>query len=383
MRIIQTVPLVDITFRQLLPVKQDVDDMQGLWSAITDVNPGEQGHRRPPLFPKEKALMNEVLNLFWQNTPYRFSKSEGEALYAPIAKFRSVDDKSLALVYLMCRACDIALFGEPVANLTFPHPSIPLVPHEDVTRSIDMMVETRRDIIRANDEKDVPGREERIAKAAEKDLEEHLEDEYARANRLPATFDRGGREWRRKLPRPLRLHLDPGMPSHLPERVLTREQRDTLSNACRTALLRGHEEGWNAAATLNGIDELVHFCSLLSQPDNHVQVRSGKWIERTVNTRSERDMADEMARKLQDLDTQTAYARVHAESDGGSRVIKRLIKPPALLPVPEGAPAPLRLPPGVYKDRALIEEEMRQRQARWRGEKHVGGHSKKPPPTEH
>jgi hypothetical protein len=161
---------------------------------------------------------------------------------------------------------------------------------------------------------------------------------------------------------------------------------DALKEACLKELSKGKAEGWDVQATLGGIDELVRFCALLSQPENHIWVRTGQYKETVVNTRTEHDMSHEMARKLRDLAPHTAYARVIEEREGRRRPVKRRIVTPPPLETPEAphAAVPLRLAPGVYKDRARIEAEIRQRQARWRGERSVPPRTSQGPavPTE-
>ena len=243
----------------------------------------------------------------------------------------------------MCRACDIVLFGEPVADLTFPQPSAKLANVGAVSSCISMMRFFLQTHIRSNEDKEDCDTAAQFQQYAQ----ENLEREFSK----------------RKLP----------VPTYLSPMALTDDEREKLKKACLEELLQGGQEGWNVTATLNGIDELVGFCGLLSRPDNHIWVRTGQYKETVVNTRTEHDMAGEMARKLGDLTPHIAYARVIEEREGRRRLVKRRIVTPPPLETPEAphAAVPLRLAPGVYKDRARIEAEIRQRQARWRGEPSV------------
>ena len=256
--------------------------------------------------------------------------------------------------YLLNRACDKVYLGSEVAAYTFPMPA-----DKTQLQGIDALTDLLTDVLKEQ--------------LAEYNAEKRREyDEEVRKEREEIE-----QECTEKMAKVL---IPP--PAYLPARIVDETERSLIIDACYEELSTGKEVGWNADAPLAMIQEFVDFCLMLSKPENHVLIPSGQYVEKQVNTRTERDMADEMARNLRDLKPHTAYARVLVESDGRTQVMKRLIKPPAPLPTFAGEAA-LQLPPGVYKDRVQIEEEIRQRQAKWRGVKLVGGHSKKPPPIEH
>lgn len=57
------------------------------------------------------------------------------------------------------------------------------------------------------------------------------------------------------------------------------------------------------------VEEFVDICKLLSMPKNQIRVRSGQYIEREVNARTEHDMIGERARELMALPKYTVYVR--------------------------------------------------------------------------
>jgi hypothetical protein len=182
------------------------------------------------------------------------------------------------------------------------------------------------------------------------------------------------------------------MPS-LEWRILERYEIETLKEACLKELHK--RAGWNAQATLKVIDEFVQFCTLLSKPENHIQVPSMQYVEKQINARQYVDMEKEMSHELSRLPERTAYIRVNREKNGEREVLIRKIKTLQLTQprLQGGDLAELRgfiefnmKRSGYVKERNKIEEEIRLRQEKWRSQipestRRIPPSEEPPPPT--
>jgi hypothetical protein len=84
------------------------------------------------------------------------------------------------------------------------------------------------------------------------------------------------------------------MPANLPARVIDALEIERIKRACLEKLL-----AWPGVRdALKVVEELVRFCELLSKPENHVLISTGKFIEKPVNMRAVQDMRNEMAQEL-------------------------------------------------------------------------------------
>ena len=118
---------------------------------------------------------------------------------------------------------------------------------------------------------------------------------------------------------------------------------------------------------LNAISEV---CILLSQPENHIKVASGQYVEKQVHVRPVHDMTDEMAQELTNLPRFTAYAKIIEEKDGEQKVKTGKIQTYPLPKTLETAEKDLAMTiENGYvrsKKRSEIEVEIRERQEKWR-----------------
>lgn len=236
--------------------------------------------------------------------------------------------------YLIIRACDIVRFGERVAKLTYPQPVIGGMSAEQVAQLIDVLVTALRE---ATVEKGRLAGERR-----HKSIEEHVRSEVAT--------------------------LDRDIVTELLPRKLTETEIQRLKAACWREL-SGCEP---AVEMVRVIEKFVEFCELLARPENHIKVPSRRYVEKSVNTRQESDMTNEMARVLTGLPKYTAYAKLLYETDGGQIVWKGKIQTLQLKGEVAEEEAKARRAAieqnsmQYLESRTLIEEEIRQRQERWR-----------------
>ena len=198
-------------------------------------------------------------------------------LYAPVYCLQTDDTaKDLVWTYMKCRACDIFSYGDNVANVTFPALGGTLFrrikPDEFEQRVADMVSLLQDDRRSEEGEQDRRWHAAAVARA-QSYIDRYYDDTLSETNRTP--------KWSEKK-RPI-------APTHLPPRVLGDSKIEALKEACIKELSEGKAEGWDVQATLGGIDELVRFCALLSQPENHIWVRTGQYKETVVNTRTEHD----------------------------------------------------------------------------------------------
>jgi hypothetical protein len=111
-----------------------------------------------------------------------------------------------------------------------------------------------------------------------------------------------------------------------------------------------------------------------------IKVTSGKYDEKLKVERTQADLITEMGQELANLPRFTAYAKVIEERNGIQSVLKRKINT-SLTPSFQGYPRYIKdkvIESGhqLCKERSQIEEDLRQRQERWRS-----SGSEEPPPT--
>ena len=129
------------------------------------------------------------------------------------------------------------------------------------------------------------------------------------------------------------------------------------------------------------IDEVIHFCRLLSQPENHVKGVTAQYVETEVNSYTTQEMNNQMAQELIDLPRFTAYAKVVQEVNDTQIVRKakiqtaRLKKPQGLIDVGTVA-TDNAIAVGILQKRSDVDKEIAERQAQWRRES-----DDDPPPT--
>jgi hypothetical protein len=157
---------------------------------------------------------------------------------------------------------------------------------------------------------------------------------------------------------------------NLPLRTLTGDEIKTIKVFCYDELLEGIKIGRNNPVIFQIVEELKEFCQLLSRPENHIKVASGQYVEKQVHVRPVHDMTDEMAQELINLPRYTAYAKVIEEKDGKQNVWSGKIEtfglPKDSPKAEENIAFAIEIGHGVSKKRGEIEEEIRQRQEKWR-----------------
>jgi hypothetical protein len=238
--------------------------------------------------------------------------------------------------YLLCRAADLVSFGEMYQSLL----QSAFAPYEEV---VGALVSLSQDTTARHE-----AAEERQAAAQEM---QRIEAECAE--------------------RVAKISYSP--PAALSPRVLSGSEIQQVKNAC-VEQLQQDEMARSAAAT---IEDFVHFCEVLGNPENHIRIYTGQYVERQANTRTYADMSNEMSQVLVGLERYSAYAKVLHEDKGEQVVVSQKIKTPPMPPVRGGEAAErylLRvrrdvweetLRAGLVKERGAIEEEIRHRQHSW------------------
>jgi hypothetical protein len=118
------------------------------------------------------------------------------------------------------------------------------------------------------------------------------------------------------------------------------------------------------------INEVMEFCQLFAQPENHILVASGQYVEKPVQIASTQEMTNQALQTLTELPRFTAYAKTITEENGEQTIWKGKIK---TLPTPTETNDPaieeriIALTRRAYcKPRSAIEQEILQRRERWR-----------------
>jgi hypothetical protein len=265
-------------------------------------------------------------------------------------------------MYLQCRACDIARYGEKVAELTFPQPTIEGATTKQVADLVASLVTLLQESTQREEKQEVEELLTRLERGAQGDFKRI-------SNRIIPMPD---------------IHLCD----------LTNNGIEALKDACLKELSQSEQGGWNAQVMLAEIKYYVKIFTLLKQPENHIQVPSMQYVEKQVNTRTIKDMQDEMAQELIDLPPKIAYAKLIQEKGEERLVIKRKFKtlqPPKVL-ITEFSSKAVQdrieqntLAARMVKKRSEIEEEIRERQGKWRRQipdsKRQLPPSEEPPPT--
>lgn len=157
------------------------------------------------------------------------------------------------------------------------------------------------------------------------------------------------------------------MPANLPPRIIDALEMERIKRACLERLqgFRGVREA------LKVVEELVRFCELLSEPENHVLISTGRFIEKPVNMGAVHDMRNEMAQELISLAPFTAYISVVQINEDGQTLVKGKIRTIELSMlqmkevIAERTEKIARNSLMHCKPRDEIEQEIRQRQKRW------------------
>jgi hypothetical protein len=205
------------------------------------------------------------------------------------------DTEYLERIYLMARACDIFLYGQEVADLTFPQPSIAGATSELVTNIISSMVTTLQNLKRKKEKED-----EDIWYSRQ--IVPLLETKPKIS--LPTVYEKG-------IPVYIEgQHIE--TPSYLPPRIISVNEKRDVINACYKELTEGPQSKWGRDV-LTLIEEFFMFINLLIRPENHIKTLSSQYVEKPVNTRTYTDMEKEMAHELTKLDPRIAYANVLQE----------------------------------------------------------------------
>lgn len=262
----------------------------------------------------------------------------------------------LVINYLQCRACDIVRYGEKVANLTFPQPTLPGVTTKRVVDAVNWMVSLLL--------QELPYRNE--------------EEEY---KKMIARMDK---EVQYNLDKKFSKQIIP-VQEYLSPRVLREDEIKSLKKACLEEISGCNPGKWDGQYMLAEIEYYVKIFSLLNQPENHIKVYSGQYVEKQVNSRQVVDMENEMAQELMKLNPGIAYARLIQNKEGKQTVVTRKIKTrqaqnidniDALCEKARDVIWESNKDEGCYIERTKIEGEIRQRYERLTS---VAG--ERPPPT--
>jgi hypothetical protein len=238
--------------------------------------------------------------------------------------------------YLLCHACDLARYGQKIADLTFPHPTITGTPRQEVADVVSWMISLFQEEAQREEKEWLDRREKTVQKSLQS---------YSANRTLP-------------------------MPSSLPALVLSQQERERLKAACLHELrLNGLGE------VVKRVDDFVRFCRLISLPENHIKVASGQYIERQVNTYTTQEMTNQMAQELVKLPLFQAYTKIIDQSQGKQIVRTHRIQTHPLPAIQSMETEEYAIANGhkLGKKREDIEAEIRERQNRW-------GRGGSPPP---
>jgi formylglycine-generating enzyme required for sulfatase activity len=307
------------------------------------------------MIPEVKGLFNRKLLEYRDDV--QFLRKQLEQHPRQRALYALAQNQELVITYLQCRACDIVLYGEKLADRTFPQPTIKDATSKQVADMVTWMVTILQEFEQQKERKKEE-EEKKWQAITIKELQQQFDEHFS--NKI--------------IP----------MPDTLPPRILSDNEREKLINICLNEFSRSGDG--NIKVVLAVIDEFVKFCALLNKPENHIKVPSRQYVEKQVNTRAFADMTHEMSQKLAGLPRFSAWAKVLQEQKGEQTVLKRKMKtlpmPPLLDPSDKiftmlldylMNPATYT---GVVKKRSEIEEEIRQRQEKWRDRA-----PEEPPPT--
>jgi hypothetical protein len=313
---------------------------------------------RPWQFYKELESRDDLQLLKKEVNKYFLEIGQEVIGLADTACGGSSPHNQLVVNYLLLRACDIAQYGEKVANLTFPQPTIRCVTPDRVADSINGMVRILQNLTKQEEEEE---KKNRLAEHDKRVIGPSLYERFGSNGNIPT-------------------------PDNLGPLVLSYNQIEDLKAACLKELRQG---GWNPQPTLDVIGDFVEFCDLLMQPENHINRPSMQYVKKQVNTRTFRDMEDEAAQELSRLPIRTAYVKVNRVKNGEHEILIRKIKTlPLTQPRLEGGELAERrnfiednMIDLIYvKPRKQIEKEIRERQEKWRSQ--APDSPRRIPPTE-
>jgi hypothetical protein len=260
--------------------------------------------------------------------------------------------------YLIARACDWVTYGDLVADRTFPQPTLPGIPPQEVSAAVAVLIDLLLQALAqesANRERAYAQRVDELVQVClwKRDGLLHLEVYQAEG----------------------RVHMRQTVERSLPARVLTTDERKRLTDACSTELA-------HANRVLETLNDFVTFCQLLRQPENHVRTATQVYVEREVNTYTTAEMTNQMVQELINLYPHSAY--VKSTWKGKIQTLDVSVEPGALLTAGRGELVDARRIArqdaerlGILRRRIVIEEEIRERQSNWQGR----GGDDQPPPT--
>jgi hypothetical protein len=198
---------------------------------------------------------------------------------------------AVVAAYLQRRACDVFEFGDAIADLTFPLPSLPGRSREQVQEVVRWLVGK----LRSADE----GRED-IARRGRKaqteaNIQYNCDRKYGSAQAL--------------------------VPATIPPRSISAGDRERLLQACINRLQAVPGVG----RALSAVRELVDFCALLAMRENQLVV-PGRMIAKEVPAARGSEMRHEMQRELQGLDPYVAHVSTIVKTGGQARTVKAKLR---------------------------------------------------------
>jgi hypothetical protein len=149
----------------------------------------------------------------------------------------------------------------------------------------------------------------------------------------------------------------------LPPRQLSPEEHKKMFDLTVKELLATNKN------IITMIDDLIDFCNLLSQPENHMKVATGNYVEKPYHVRQFHDMSDEMTQELTKLPRFQAYTKLIDESQKKQVVRTHRIETHPLPKITNTNMEAQAITNGhtLGKERDAIDEEIRTRQSRWQG----------------
>jgi hypothetical protein len=233
----------------------------------------------------------------------------------------------------MARAYNIAINGQSIANQTFPQPTLQGISSDEVANMVPFMAHLLQE-----------EKERRETQIWQQKIAE-------RKKRIQKNIDK------RYIGKPLPV------PQYLPARSLSPTERETIRQACLSELIQnGH------GAVIQVIADFVQFCELLARPENQVLAYSSQFVETEVNTYPTQEMINQMAKEIGKLPPFQAYTRIIDANQNQQTVRTHRIKTNPLPEITNTHMVSQAIANGhtLGKDRDAIEEEIRERQSRWR-----------------
>ena len=211
--------------------------LRSLWSALTEEDIQFAGRNRHRLAVVVGKRYNHVPWLAKDQVYYRIAdykkkqpRQLGQMLTLPYALERTwYRCDEMIRTYLIARACDLVTYGEVVADRTFPQPTLPGIPAQEVCATVAVLVDML------------------LAAQAQKNASEQREwagrvDELVRQ----CLWKRDGLLHLQVYQAEGRVHLRQPAWRYLPPRVLPHQERTTLTAGCLGICLR--RDSWNTTA---------------------------------------------------------------------------------------------------------------------------------------